>query len=222
MNKKKISILIVIITLVTVFIMFFSWSFSKGIDNEDDKTLILNSENNSKLKKDLNPNNYKNIKNDDSQQNTNNSKNAIKDNNRNEQNNNKQVSESLNYQNESKLNNSIDKSNINIENSSSYNVEDVNKTEDKRNTSLFKVSKEKIASELSFSDKIKILSISKNLSPSDLNKLQDDINNNDEKKGVSDAIQLLKTRLDNNDFNNIKDIASRYINLDSIKAYENK
>lgn len=220
MDKKKISILIVSITVITVLFMILSSNFSNGLYTEDDKTLILNNKNNSKVKMDLNANNYKNINNGFTQD-ANNDKKMIKSDSINAQNDkdidNKQDSEGLNYQDESKSDNSIDKSNGSKEyDSSSYNTEAVNKTGDKNNMSLFKVSKEKIASELSFSDKVKILSISKNLSPSDLNKLEDDINNDNEKKGISDAIQLLKTRLDNKDFNNIKDIASRFINLDSI------
>ncbi|OMH20972.1 hypothetical protein AC231_10160 [Clostridium pasteurianum] len=69
---------------------------------------------------------------------------------------------------------------------------------------------------MSISDKVKIFSISKSLSHSDLNRLQNDINNNDEKRGISDAMYLLKAKLDNKDFNVVKDIASKFINLDSI------
>lgn len=203
MIKKNLNILIISITMITVLIMILIFHFSKGIiESKDEKTLILNDKSNNKNQDYLN-NDI--IKNDVGEE-------GIKNN------------ENLGALNDS--------NNRTIDNEDSKNLESKNKTEDnnsymdnKKNIreiqnkdyiSVFKISKEKIPDNLTVSDKIKIFSISKNLSPNDLNKLQNDINNNNEKKGVSDAMYLLKTKLDSKDFNIIKDIASKFIDLDSV------
>ncbi|MDF2503783.1 MULTISPECIES: hypothetical protein [Clostridium] len=217
MNKKKMSIIIVSFTLITVFIMIFTSYFRKKIDVDEDKTLILNNKINNSTSKKLDVNNNKS------------SDNVIKDNSHKDKNNNESTDQSSDKNNDDQFlknaNNNIEDKKSNSENSTEqtdesnkYNSysnyrEDIDQN---KNETLFKVSKEKIPSELTFSDKMKILSISKSLSPSDLNKLQVDINNNNEKKGVSDAIHLLKTRLDSKDFNNVEDIASKFINLDAV------
>ncbi|MFT8314536.1 MAG: hypothetical protein ABF633_09890 [Clostridium sp.] len=219
MNKKKLSIVVTMATVVTVIIMLLTFSFSKGMDSDDNKTLILN---NTKVKKEPNIDTSNNIKNNSLEGSVNSDKNSIKSADvkvSNNESSNRQVSSDLNYQNESKAGD-VDKENIsNISgenNLSSYSSEKGNEPENRSDVSVFKVSKEKIASELTFSDKVKILSISKNLSSSDLSELNDDINNGNEKKGISDAIQLLKRKLNSKDFNNAKNIAARFINLNSI------
>lgn len=216
MNKKKLSIVLTMATVVTVIIMLLIITFNKEMDSEDNKTLILN---NSKVKKNSNIDTSNNIKNDSPQRSLNNDKNSIKSGDvkvHNNENTNKQVSKDSDYQNESKAGD-VDKENVSEENNlSSYSSEKGNDSEYRSDVSVFKVSKEKIASELTFSDKVKILSISKNLSSSDLSELNYDINNGNEKKGISDAMQLLKRKLNSKDFNNAKNIAARFINLDSI------
>ncbi|AGK99082.1 hypothetical protein [Clostridium pasteurianum] len=216
MNKKKLSIVVIMLAMVTVIIMLLTFSFSKGIDTEDNKTLILN---NSKVENNPNIDTSNNIKKDSSQERVNSNKNSIKSSNvevPKDEDSNKQVYQDSNYQNESKAGD-IEKENVSRENDlSSYSSEEKNQLDDRSDISVFKVSKEKIASELTFSDKIKILSISKNLSSSDVSELKNDINNGNEKKGISDAMQLLKRKLNNKDFNNVENIASRFINLDSI------
>lgn len=95
-------------------------------------------------------------------------------------------------------------------------VENATSNDEKNDVPVFKVSKDQIMDKISFTDKAKILSISKSLSPEDFNKLQEDISDDDEKKGLLNAMELLKKRLNNDDFNKMKNIASKFINLDSL------
>jgi len=198
--KKNLNIVIISITILTVLSIILIFHFSTGIiDNEDDKTLILNNKSRNNL-----------------------SEKSIRDNIsdgdvRNNENLNKYDGSNKNitiYNEDSK--DLYDKNKTKENNSYSYNKENSGQIQNKKDISVFKVSKEKIIDNLSISDKVKIFSISKSLSHSDLNRLQNDINNNDEKRGISDAMYLLKAKLDNKDFNVVKDIASKFINLDSI------
>ncbi|AJA49609.1 hypothetical protein CPAST_c35530 [Clostridium pasteurianum DSM 525 = ATCC 6013] len=200
MIKKNLNIVIISITILTVLSIILIFHFSTGIiDNEDDKTLILNNKSRNNL-----------------------SEKSIRDNIsdgdvRNNENLNKYDGSNKNitiYNEDSK--DLYDKNKTKENNSYSYNKENSGQIQNKKDISVFKVSKEKIIDNLSISDKVKIFSISKSLSHSDLNRLQNDINNNDEKRGISDAMYLLKAKLDNKDFNVVKDIASKFINLDSI------
>jgi len=91
-----------------------------------------------------------------------------------------------------------------------------NDVDSKDNKPIFKVAKDKIIDKLSFADKAKILIISKSLSPTDFSKIQDDLNSKDEKKGMVSAMNLLKMRLDGNDYSKLKSIAAKFINLDAL------
>lgn len=217
MNRNKMSIIIVSLTIITVFIMALTSHFRKSVDTDDYKTLILNNEIHSVPTKGLDLGNNKNTNNVINNNLNSNIHNKEDENIKGPINkNSKQFSIDLSNNMEGKENSPIEKIN-DSDTYESYSDNKKNINQDNYNSeAVFKVSKEKIPSELSISDKIKILSISKNLSPGDLNKIQDDINSNDEKEGISDAIHILKTRLDSKDFNNIKDIASKFINFDSI------
>lgn len=92
----------------------------------------------------------------------------------------------------------------------------VNSDEDINYIPVFKVAKGDVLNRLSVSDKATLLLISKSLSKEDYNTIQQDLNSSDDKQGLSNAIRLLKSRLNSNDFNKIKEIAAKIINLNAL------
>lgn len=207
MNKKTLSIVIIAMTIITICIMILMYNVQRNFINTEDKTLILNSkEGNSYSDNSTKAPLKESIEGIESDRNNSLNRTDDKGNSENYNNN---LSKSVKEQDKK------DDSYIN-ENKTIDNGKKSYKIENKDNVQVFKVSKENMLSQLSVSDKLKIFSISKNLSSGDLNRLQDDMNNKDERKGVSDAMQLLKLRLDNKDFNSARDIASKFINLERI------
>lgn len=88
--------------------------------------------------------------------------------------------------------------------------------EDINDIPVFKVAKGDALNRLSVSDKATLLLISKGLSREDYDTIQQDLNSSDDKQGLSNAIRLLKSRLNSNDFNKIKEIAAKIINLNAL------
>ncbi|MDD3223412.1 MAG: hypothetical protein PHX70_01710 [Clostridium sp.] len=214
MSKKIMSLIAIVITLITVFIMIYN---SQNELNQNYNEKDINEY--SVTKKQSNINAKSNKKNETSKNiNTNNIQNNITNNsNEQEKNNNNSNSNINNTNNTNNSNGTTDdaannKVGIITENNSSSKGSGDNEDSVK----VFKVSKKDIINELSFSDKLKLMSISKTLSPDDFNSLQDDISSSNERKGVSKAMSLLKRRLDESDFSKIKFIASKYINLKAI------
>jgi hypothetical protein len=215
MNKKIMSIAAIITTVVTVATMIYN--SNSYTTREEDYSGIKNSRNivdthvNKKQNDIVEKNKSSDAKNG-VQKNLDDDKNqsSIEENNTNE---------SLTDQNSQQDNNTVE-DNSTVEGNNTVEESDSsqndNKEDEKSNVPVFKVSKNEIMDKLSFIDKAKILAISKSLSPGDFNKLQEDINDNDEKKGMTNAAQLLKTRLSEDDFDNMKNIASKFINLDAL------
>lgn len=86
----------------------------------------------------------------------------------------------------------------------------------KESLPVFKVARCEAINKLSVKDKVTLLLISKSLSKEDYNAIQQDLSDEDAQKGVSNAIRLLKNRLSSKDFDKIKEIASKVINLDTL------
>ncbi len=203
MNKKVMSISVVVMTIITVYIMVCN---SKYSDNgqlnysslKNDKTINENS--NKKEDKNIVPNGTMNSG-DIVKNNTTSSENNVK----------KNVENNVNSIAQKQSGNSaIDNKENTIDDTKNNSVDIEN------NKPIFKISKDKIIDTLSFTDKAKILLISKSLSPTDFSKLQDDVNSDDEKKGIVSAMNLLKRRLDDKDYSKLKSIASKFINLDAL------
>jgi hypothetical protein len=210
MNKKIMSIAAIITTIVTVATMIYN--SNSYTTREEGYSGIKNSKNivDTHVNKNQNDIVEKN-KSSDAKNGVEKNLDDVKNQNSIEENN---TNESLTDQNSQQDNNTVEDNNNTVEGSDSS--ENDNKENEKSNVPVFKVSKNEIMDKLSFIDKAKILAISKSLSPGDFNKLQEDINDNDEKKGMTNAVQLLKTRLSEDDFDNMKNIASKFINLDAL------
>jgi hypothetical protein len=203
MNKKIMSIAAIITTVVTVATMIYN--SNSYTTTEEDYSGIKNSKNivDTHVNKNQNDIVEKN-KNSDAKNGVEKNLDDVKNQSSIEENN---TNESLIDQNSQEDNNTVEESDSS---------ENDNKEDEKNSVPVFKVSKNEIMDKLSFIDKAKILAISKSLSPGDFNKLQEDINDNDEKEGMTNAVQLLKTRLSEDDFDNMKNIASKFINLDAL------
>lgn len=88
---------------------------------------------------------------------------------------------------------------------------------DKTDTQVFKVSREEIKDKLTLLDKQKILSVARKLSPSDYEKINQYINNEDGDQGVIDAVKLLRDRLSDKDYEKIKEVAGKFLNMEVVE-----
>lgn len=82
---------------------------------------------------------------------------------------------------------------------------------------VFKVSKEEIKEKLSLSDKQKLLLVARKLSPSDYEKINQYISNEGDEQGIIDAIKLLRDRLSDKDYEKIKEVAGKFLNMDVVE-----
>ena len=80
----------------------------------------------------------------------------------------------------------------------------------------FKVSKNEIMSSLSLIDKGRILIIASKLSTIDYKKIQELLKIGDE-KGIITAIKLLKEKLSEKDYNKIRGIAEKFLNMEMVE-----
>lgn len=198
MNKKLMSIIAITITILTAGAMIYNSNIYNN--NEQNYSAIKSGEDTVH-----DYNNKKENKTVTKEKNINNSSMSVKD----TADENEQVSPQQQNNVDENVISGNTKENSNI-------VENATSNDQKNDVPVFKVSKNEIMDKISFADKAKILSISKSLSPEDFNKLQEDISDDDEKKGLLNAMELLKKRLNNDDFNKMKNIASKFINLDSL------
>lgn len=198
MNKKLMSIIAITITILTAGAMIYNSNIYNN--NEQNYSAIKSGEDTVH-----DYNNKKENKTVTKEKNIDNSSMSVKDT--------ADENEQVNPQQQDNVDENVisgnTKENSNI-------VENATSNDQKNDVPVFKVSKNEIMDKISFADKAKILSISKSLSPEDFNKLQEDISDDDEKKGLLNAMELLKKRLNNEDFNKMKNIASKFINLDSL------
>ena len=198
MNKKLMSMIAITITMLTAGVMIYNSNIYNN--NEQNYSAIKNGEDTVH-----DYNNKKENKTVTKEKNIDNSNMSVKDT--------ADEKEQVSPQQEKNVDENVisgnTKENSNI-------VENATSNDQKNDVPVFKVSKNQIMDKISFTDKAKILSISKSLSPEDFNKLQEDISDDDEKKGLLNAMELLKKRLNNDDFNKMKNIASKFINLDSL------
>lgn len=86
-------------------------------------------------------------------------------------------------------------------------------------SAVFKVDAYKIKGELSFLDKARILELAAKIPPSDYYKLKNYLTNYDPVEGIINTFSLLKLRLNNQDYESIKKIAAKYLDVDCIEQY---
>ncbi|WP_291636522.1 hypothetical protein [Clostridium sp.] len=86
--------------------------------------------------------------------------------------------------------------------------------------SVFKVSTGKIQENLTTSDKIKLLYVSMKLGREDYKKVKEYLYAVDAEEGVLDALKLLKEDLSKNEYEKVRKIAGRFIDMDAAESQE--
>lgn len=84
---------------------------------------------------------------------------------------------------------------------------------------IFKVDKNSIDNKISVANKAKLLYYASKLSNFDYATIKDILDNGDEVEGTKDIIKILKSRLKEEDYNEVKKILSPYINVDKVEEY---
>lgn len=221
MNKKKCSVLVIITTIITVIVILAYNNIEYDLSIKSIKTEVranpINSQKVNTVKnKDLNKDNT-DIKNGVDR-----TKNKISDSEQNKtvstvQN---QISSNVQKQtnneenNKSKLNDSSNTSNSSYNGIVSENTNDDLKNEE--TSSVFKIQSDKIQGELTLADKEKILAIANKLSPVDYVKIKNYLESSDAGKGMMDTMKLLKERLTESDYQRIRGVASKFLNMNVI------
>lgn len=139
-------------------------------------------------------------------------------------------------ENNNKQSNDLDKSQlkeqkeieIEIEGKSKENATNIKKNEkskekvaeeksSKESKEVFKVDKYSIPKKINKADKFKLMSIAKNLSLTDYRVLLEHIKRNDELDAAIDIFKILKDKLEEKEYKEMKDILSPYINIELIE-----
>ncbi|WP_322874720.1 hypothetical protein [Clostridium perfringens] len=137
-------------------------------------------------------------------------------------------------ENNNKQSNDLDKSQlkeekeIEIEGKSKENATNIKKNEkskekvaeeksSKESKEVFKVDKYSIPKKINKADKFKLMSIAKNLSLTDYGVLLEHIKRNDELDAAIDIFKILKDKLEEKEYKEMRDILSPYINIELIE-----
>ncbi len=199
---KKIvitSFLAILLSLSFYFIVI--WEPDSYAENNVDKNLVL----------DENENDKKETADEVSK------KENVKEDNKEDKENNSNSSQSLNSEDESsnKILNEEDK-NTELEKKDTNNIN--NKEAIQSNTSLFTVKKEEILDKLSFKDKTKLLSVANKMSAVDVERIRESLEKNNEKEGAAEVFKVIKRRLTDEDYKQVKEILSPYINIKLLES----
>jgi hypothetical protein len=89
--------------------------------------------------------------------------------------------------------------------------------EQREKNQVIKVPVDEIVSCLSLSEKGKLLTISKRLSNEDYDKFNEYLSYKNQKIGVRKAIEILEEKLSDQEFNRIKEILGKYIDMDTVE-----
>ena len=135
-------------------------------------------------------------------------------------------------ENNNKQSNDLDKSQLKeekeIEGKSKENATNIKKNEkskekvaeeksSKESKEVFKVDKYSIPKKINKADKFKLMSIAKNLSLTDYGVLLEHIKRNDELDAAIDIFKILKDKLEEKEYKEMKDILRPYINIELIE-----
>lgn len=201
---KKIVITSFLAILLSLSFYFIAiWEPDSYIGNNADKNLVLDENKNDKKE----TNNKENAKDDHINN---------KDN-KEEKENNSDSSQSLNSEDENsnKILNKEDK-NTELEKKDTNNIN--NKEAIQSNASLFTVKKEEILDKLSFKDKTKLLSVANKMSAVDVERIRESLEKNNEKEGAVEVFKVIRRRLTDEDYKQIKEILSPYINIKLLES----
>ncbi|HFD2045880.1 TPA: hypothetical protein ACF2DM_002769 [Clostridium perfringens] len=105
----------------------------------------------------------------------------------------------------------------NIKKNENYNKKVEVEKASKESKEVFKVDKYSIPKKINKSDKFKLMAIAKNLSLTDYGVLLEHIKRNDELDAAIDIFKILKDKLEEDEYKEMKDILSPYINIELIE-----
>lgn len=210
MKKILITSILAISTSLAVYFVAF-WQPKEEINNnlvlenpkktEDSNTKKDNNEDTNKESSiDINKNKNSNYNNEEK-----NEKDKINDN----SSKNKEDKENLNTPN-----NEESKENKNSNNSSNNKKEETQAT----NAKIFNVNKEEILGNLSLVEKTKLFTIANKISTVDVERMKNSLKKNGEKEGITEVVRVLKLRLKSDDYDEIKNILSPYINIEFLES----
>lgn len=211
MKKILITSILAIATSLTVYFVAF-WQPKENINNlvlENSKKIEDNN-----TKKDINEGANKessiDINNKDKNNKYDNEEKNDKDNINDKSSNNKENKDYLNSSN-----NEENKENKNLNINSSTNKKEETQA---ANAKIFNVNKEEILGSLSLSEKTKLLTIANKISTVDVERMKNSLKKNGEKEGITEVVRVLKLRLKSDDYNEIKNILSPYINIEFLES----
>lgn len=87
----------------------------------------------------------------------------------------------------------------------------------KKDIPVFKVATYEIKNNLTMSDKRKLLKVATKLNIKDYTKIKDFLYADNQKEGILNAIYLLEERLDEEDYQNVREIADRFVDMDKVE-----
>lgn len=105
----------------------------------------------------------------------------------------------------------------NIKKNENYNKKVEVEKASKESKEVFKVDKYSIPKKINKTDKFKLMAIAKNLSLTDYGVLLEHIKRNDELDAAIDIFKILKDKLEEDEYREMKDILSPYINIELIE-----
>ncbi|CUQ10347.1 hypothetical protein BH721_06115 [Clostridium baratii] len=201
---KKIVITSFLAILLSLSFYFIAiWEPDSYIGENVDKNLVLDENKNDKKETTDEINKKENIKEDNIEDKKNNS----------------DSSQSLNLEDKSSNNilNEEEKNTGMQENDTNDNNKEGNDAV-QSNASVFTVKKEEIIDKLSFKDKTKLLSVANKMSAVDVERIRESLEKSDEKEGAAEVFKVIKRRLTDEDYKQIKEILSPYINIKLLES----
>lgn len=201
---KKIVITSFLAILLSLSFYFIAiWEPDSYIGENVGKNLVLDENKNDKKETTDEVNNKENIKEDNIEDKKNNS----------------DSSQSLNLEDKSSNNilNEEEKNTGMQENDTKDNNKEGNDAV-QSNASVFTVKKEEIIDKLSFKDKTKLLSVANKMSAVDVERIRESLEKSDEKEGAAEVFKVIKRRLTDEDYKQIKEILSPYINIKLLES----
>lgn len=190
MKKKFLSIFVILITVITVFIMF------QGFREKD-----VNIDSN--LFKEKSPK-VNSLNTEEKEPKIDISKN------------NEDQSGNINHEKENDIHNEEDTNDV-LKEKKVEKEEDHNQDKNYETAEVFKVNKDEIKDKITLDEKSKLLFIAGKLSMLDYAKIVEIMKSSDEMSSASEIFQILKTRLNDEDYVKVKKILQPYMFVDNIE-----
>lgn len=211
MNKGFLSFLVLFFTTLIMGAMMYFVNLNyeevkfqaESVKNQKNEILNINEEEN---KKKIIENNKEELKEDTEKEN-------ISENNNNQSN---DLDESQ-LKEEKEIEGKFKENATNIKKNEKYKEKVAVGKSSKESKEVFKVDKYSIPKKINKADKFKLMAIAKNLSLTDYGVLLEHIKRSDELDAAIDIFKILKDKLEEEEYKEMKDILSPYINIELIE-----